>query len=55
MKEEINQGYEVLLLWPGEIKSYNKNPIINKRKSQYNIQNFELVNCLPIPLMGGIK
>ena len=55
MKEEINQGYEVLLLWPGEIKSYNKNPIIKKRKSQYNIQNFELVNCLPIPLMGGIK
>lgn len=55
MKEEINQGYEVLLLWPGEIKSYNKNPIIKKRKSQYNIQNFELVNCLPVPLMGGIK
>lgn len=55
MKEEINQGQEVLLLWPGEIKSYNKNPIIKKRKSKNNIQNFEIINPLPVSLMDGIK
>lgn len=55
IKEEINQGNDVLLLWPGEIKSYNKNPIIKKRKTKNNIQNFELINPLPISLMGGIQ
>ena len=55
MEEEFNQGYEVLLLWPGQIKSYNKNPVIKKRKSQNNIQSFEIINPLPVSLMGGIK
>ncbi len=55
MEEEYNQGHEVLLLWPGQIKSYNKNPIIKKRKSQNNIQSFEIINPLPVSLMGGIK
>ena len=55
MEEQYNQGHQVLLLWPGEIKSYNKNPIIKKRKSKNNIQSFEIINPLPVSLMGGIK
>ncbi|MGN1033020.1 MAG: glycosyltransferase [Intestinibacter sp.] len=55
MEEEFNQGHQVLLLWPGQIKSYNENPIIKKRKSQNNIQSFEIINPLPVSLMGGIK
>ena len=43
------------MLWPGQIKSYNKNPVIKKRKSKNNIQRFEIINPLPVSLMGGIK
>lgn len=55
MEEEYNQGHQILLLWPGQIKSYNENPVIKKRKSQNNIQSFEIINPLPVSLMGGIK
>ena len=48
------KGHDVLALWPGEIKSYKSNPRIKKRKSISGIDNYEIINPLPVSLDEGI-
>lgn len=55
MQEQINQGNEVTLLWPGEIKNFQEETKIRKKRKSKNITNYEIVNPLPIPLLNGIK
>lgn len=55
MKEQINDGNDVMALWPGEIKSYCANPQIKQRKNIEKIKNYELINPLPVSLDEGIK
>ena len=55
MKEQVNSGYRVALLWPGEIRWNIKNVEIRGHKPINGIGNYELVNPLPIPYDEGIK
>lgn len=54
MLEQVEQGNEISLLWPGEIRIIAKNTEIRKRKAWNGIDSFEIVNPLPIPLDEGI-
>lgn len=58
--EQVREGHNVALLWPGRLRDLSKKCKI-LRKQKYEIQNnlfcesYELLNPLPIPLMDGIK
>ena len=54
MSSQATEQHIVMALWPGQIKHLSKSPIIKKRKNKGNIQNYELINPLPIPLDEGI-
>lgn len=54
-KAQIKDGCEVLALWPGQIKSYSKNPYIKERRRKNGIRSLELINPLPVPLDEGIN
>ena len=55
MKEQVKEGHEVSLLWPGEIKVINKDTKIRKHEPVDGIGNFEVVNPTPVPFDEGIK
>lgn len=55
MKEQVNEGHEVSLLWPGEIKQLNKGIKIKERPMVDGIRNLEIINPLPVSLDEGIK
>lgn len=55
IEEQIKQGNEVILLWPGKISSVNKHTKIKKKRKKNNIINYEIVNPLPISLLDGIN
>jgi glycosyltransferase involved in cell wall biosynthesis len=55
LAEEQAKEHSVGMLWPGEIKLFNKTTKIKQRKSIKNISNYEIVNPLPVPVFGGIK
>ncbi|MFP7412677.1 glycosyltransferase [Priestia filamentosa] len=54
MKEQCKNGEEVYLLYPGKmnISSHTK---IKKNKNQGRIAVFELINPLPVSLLGGVS
>lgn len=54
-KSQVDDGHEVLVLWPGQIKSYSSSPYIKESKRVKGIRNLELINPLPVPLDEGIK
>lgn len=54
MLEQKEQGNDIALLWPGEMRPFNKNTAIKRRKNWNGISNFELINCLPVSLDEGI-
>lgn len=54
MKEEVDSGNEVFLLYPGEFK-IRTNLYIKKDKMYYNINVYEIINPLPVPLTNGIN
>lgn len=54
MKAQVSDGNEVSGLWPGTIIKIGANPKIKKSKSISKIQNYELINPLPVPLDEGI-
>lgn len=54
MKAQVNDGHEVLALWPGQIKSYSSQPKVRERKKVEGIRSLELINPLPVPLDEGI-
>lgn len=55
MKAQVDDGHMVYALWPGKIKIFNKETLIKKRKSIHGINNYELINPLPVPLDEGIN
>lgn len=55
MEEQIKQGHEVGLLWPGRINQFVSQPSIRKTKGINGIKSYEVVNPLPVPLDEGIK
>lgn len=54
MLEQAEQGNEVSLLWPGEMRILAKKTEIKKRKTWNGIGSFEIINPLPVPLDEGI-
>ena len=50
-----HEDNEVIALWPGRIKMFNTKVQIKKRNKCYDIDNYELINPLPVPLDEGIK
>lgn len=55
MIKQIEQGDNVTLLWPGEIKLINHSVFIKKRREYLGISSYEIINPLPIALDEGIK
>ncbi|MBS6180965.1 MAG: glycosyltransferase [Erysipelotrichaceae bacterium] len=60
MIEQKESGNEVGLLWPGAYYfNKTKTKIKNKRKYRLNpnveVDSFELIDALPVPLLNGIK
>lgn len=54
MNEQTNQGHEVVMAFPGRINFLKKEPYFKFGKRQ-NIYYAELMNSLPLPLIGNIK
>lgn len=54
MLEQAEQGNEVSLLWPGEMRILAEKTEIKKRKAWNGIGSFEIINPLPVPLDEGI-
>ena len=54
MLEQAEQGNEVSLLWPGEMRFLAKKTQIRERKAWNGIGSFEIINPLPVPLDEGI-
>lgn len=46
---------DVVALWPGRIKVFNKKVYIKKNKNVNGIKNYEIINPLPVSLDEGIK
>lgn len=55
MREQLNEGNEVALLWPGEMKLFNKAVGVRNSSDFENIKSFELINSLPISYDEGIE
>ena len=55
MKEQVRQQENVFCLFPGVLKIYDKQPAISFYKEEGGINVYELVNPLPVPLLGGIS
>lgn len=54
MNEQISQGHEVVMVFPGRVNFLKREPYFKFGKRQ-NIPYAELVNSLPLPLIGNIK
>ncbi|MFL0246149.1 glycosyltransferase [Candidatus Clostridium stratigraminis] len=54
MKEQVYEGKDIYLLYPGHIKLLNKQIKISLKKQQLGIKVYELINPLPVPLLSGI-
>lgn len=54
MLTQKEQGLEAALLWPGQICCINKTVRIKKKKTWNSIDNFEIINPLPIALDEGV-
>lgn len=59
MVQQAKEGHIVAMIWPGEMKIFNKKTSVKKCKDveikKYQIQNFEIINPLPIPFDEGIE
>lgn len=56
MNSQMDDGNEVIALWPGRMNFvFDNNVKIKKRKSINNISNYEIINPLPVSLDEGIK
>ncbi len=59
IKEQIKEGHNVSLLWPGRIGFFLKTTAIRNKgmvkSSGCNIQSFEVINPIPVPLDEGIR
>lgn len=61
MAEQIRQGHNVSLLWPGKLVKPNQCISVIKRgkylfsDKKISVQSFEMRNPLPVPLLNGIR
>ena len=55
MEEQVKEGHEVSLLWPGEMQIFGKETKIRKHDQINGIGNYEVINPTPIPFDEGIK
>ena len=55
MREQIREGHEVSLLWPGEIKLVGNGISIKKGAEVSGIAGYEVINPLPVSYDEGIK
>lgn len=55
MKTQACDGHTVIALWPGRIGGINHKTSIKKKSDKSGIQNYELINPLPVPLDEGIS
>ena len=55
MKKQIEEGFRVGLMWPGEIKFLYKKTYFRRKKWHYAIDSYEVVNPLPVPLDEGVQ
>lgn len=53
--QQIKDGHDVTLIWPGEMQLFGNHTKIVHRKSVDIIDNYEIINPLPVPLDEGIK
>ena len=54
MKEQVKEGDQVSLLWPGEIRLSGGHTKIRKRRSLDGIASFEVMNPAPVSYDEGI-
>lgn len=54
MKEQVKEGDQVSLLWPGEIRLFGRHTKIKKNRSVEGIANFEVINPTPVSYDEGI-
>ena len=52
MNQQVESGYEVIALYPGRIKIFSYDLVIESAKSR-GFECFELINSLPLALFGG--
>lgn len=55
MRQQVKEGHEVTLLWPGEIQLIRKRTSIRKHQSIDGIGNYEVINPVPVPFDEGIQ
>lgn len=55
MLSQAEAGDSVALLWPGRYLVWNRKTIIERQLSYYHIENYELLNPKPVPLLNGVK
>ncbi|MGU3395380.1 glycosyltransferase [Priestia sp. D51] len=53
MSMQTLQGHQVYLLYPGQINPFQKQRV-KKNKPYLKIEVYELLNPLPVPLLGGV-
>ena len=53
-REQVMEGHNVSLIWPGEIKLIGKKNKIRKRSLVLGINSFEIINPLPVSYDEGI-
>ena len=54
MQSQVEHGDCVMSLWPGQMNFLSSVAHIKKRKSILGIENYEMINPLPVPLDEGI-
>ncbi|BCN32284.1 glycosyltransferase [Anaeromicropila herbilytica] len=54
MQAQYSQNHKVIALWPGQMGILFKKTAIKKRKNVNGIENYEIINPLPVPLDEGI-
>lgn len=54
MMGQREEGHQVFLLFPGHYSLIGKEPKITSYREHKGIKVFELVNPLPVPLLGGV-
>ena len=55
MKGQLEDGHVVMAIWPGKIRIISSKVSVKKRKNLYDIENYEIINPLPVPLDEGIN
>ncbi|HBM81370.1 MAG TPA: glycosyl transferase family 1 [Clostridiaceae bacterium] len=55
MRQQQKQGNRVILLFPGHYNFINHKVKVSRVDKHNKIEVYEIVNPLPVPLMGGIK